>query len=291
MLLVNISLFTNILESKSEWKVSTGISAEYTLEEANWSVQYGELSELGEGGQFNNIKINPTETFEVEVIDVDDQWGVEFSVDNSTEISMGVTTTDGFIFEFTKFVYYPSEECARISIEGFNSVRIKHGPDIPAWLFIEPTQDLWDYFDEIEEIEYHKTRENNYDFEAYFEAFFELTNNQAIFDLHMYGDFINETLETDMQFDHNIKFIWQESSGILLGYRINSYLSGDFENQTISETLLMTCKQTEYSLPGFKFYAYTGFIPGFGFKTALISLVLLFALGIIIRKNKKQNRK
>lgn len=288
ILLANASLLAKILDTKSQWKISTGTSVEYTLEEANWTVQYGELSESGEGSQFDSVKINPLGTFEVKAIDVDDQWGVEFLVDNSTEVSTGVTTTDAFVFEFVKFIYYPAEECERISNEGFNSVRIKHGPNMPAWFFIEPNQEIWDYLTEISDIEFHKTRENNYDFEAYFESFFELRDNQAIFDLHMYGDFINDTLETDMQFDHNIKFVWQESSGILLGYRIISDLSGDYENQTITENLLITCKQTEYSLPDFKFYAYTGFIPGYGFGITVISLIFLLAFGILVKKHRKR---
>ncbi|HUU76991.1 MAG TPA: choice-of-anchor S family protein [candidate division Zixibacteria bacterium] len=287
VLIVNISLFAKILDTKGQWKISTGTSVEYTIEEANWTVQYGDLSESGEGSQFDNVKINPSGTFEVEVINVDDQWGVEFVVDNSTEVSTGVITTDTFVFEFVKYLYYPAEECARITTEGFNSVSIKHGPYMPAWFFIEPNQELWDYFDEISAIEFHKTKENNFDFEAYFESFFELRDNQAIFDLHMYGDFINDTLETNMQFDHNIKFVWQESSGILLGYRVNSYLSGEYENQTITENLLMTCKQTEYSLPDFKFYAYTGFIPGYGFGITIISLIFLLTFGFLIKKQKK----
>lgn len=288
LFLFAILIIANFNESKSDWLINNGTTTEYTIEEAEWTVEFGELSESGEGGQFESVKIEPSDTFDVIALDVDDIWGVEFKLDNSTATAIGIISSDAFYYEFVNFIYYPAVECARLAYEGFNEQRIMHGPEIPKWFFIEPSVELWNFFDEITDINYHKTRENNYDYEAYFEAYFERRDDQAIFDLHMYGDFLNDTLEIAMQFDHNIKFVWQESTGILNGLRMNTVLSGDYGNQTIGEDVSLVLMKSSYTLPDFKFFAYTGFIPGFNFGIAVISIFSIIVVSIIFTKVKRR---
>lgn len=269
------------------WGIDEDTVVNYTIEEANWKVQIGDQFVESEGANYKGVKVTPSNTFEVEVVTVDEQFGVEFIVDNSTATTSGEITSDLFLFDLNKFLYYPEQETLRLSLQGFNSQEIIHGPEMNSWFFVEPEDSLWDHFREIADIEYHKSRENNYDYEAYFEAYFEIRENEALFDMYMYGSFVNETLETDMTFNHNIKFVWDSLTGILLGYRISISLSGSVEELFVSELVEIVCKESSYSLPNFKFNNYSGLISGYQIAITFTGL----AVGVIVSIFSKRKRK
>ena len=276
------SIFT-----QSTWYVDDDTTVSYTIEKAEMTARMGDLQVESEGVVFENVKVKPSNSFDVEVISIDNEYGIEYEVDNSTTSASGEIATDLFLFQFTQFAYYPEQETLRLSIQGFNSQEYIHGPNMINWFFVEPEESLWDYFEEIADIEYHKSRENNHDYEAYFEGFFEIRDEQAIVDLYMYGSFTNETTEIDMNFNHNIKFVWSSVTGILLGYRISTTLSGTVKELIVSESISIVCSKNDYSLPGYKFYNYSGFISGFEIAVAIISLTIVTFIGFNIKKRKK----
>ncbi|MFW9922747.1 MAG: choice-of-anchor S family protein [Candidatus Thorarchaeota archaeon] len=273
---------------QGSWQISDGTKVDYLLESANWTVYYGLDTATGEGCRYNDIKVKPNNEFEIKVNDVDDVWGIEYEINNSTDSSIGSISTALFLLEFEHFLYYPTEECIRLFSEGFNENEISLGPNMFGWFFIEPSEALWSYFNEIIDIEYHKSRSSIFDYQAYFESFFERREKQAIFDVNMYGDFINDTLEVDINFQHNIKFIWNDTTGILLGYRISTQFSGIFYGLSLSEELEIVCREVDYNLPNYKFYNYTGFIPGYDFGITVIAIFTISISILIFLKRKKR---
>lgn len=277
----------SVIDIEGTWKVDDDTIVNYTIEKASWTIQIGDQIMESEGANFKGVKVAPTNTFDVEIINVDEQFGVEFIVDNSTATVSGEIASDLFLFELDKFLYYPEQEALRLSLQGFNSQEIIIGPKMISWFFVEPEDSLWNHCREIADIDYHKSRENNYDYEAYFESDFEIRENQAIFDMYMYGSFVNDTLETDMSFNHNIKFVWDSLTGILLGYRISSSVSGSIEDVILSESIEIVCKESSYSLPGFKFYNYTGFISGYQIAITFVGLSAGVIFSILLRRKRK----
>ncbi|MHA1121738.1 MAG: choice-of-anchor S family protein [Candidatus Heimdallarchaeota archaeon] len=260
---------------------------EYLLESSVWIVKINNLEASGEGAFFNEINIDINTRYEVDVLDVDNVWGVDFKVTNYTSTnSNGLITTDMFFSQFSKFLYYPVEECNRLVNSGFNKDEINRGPPLIQWFFVEPKQDVWDFLDNLTTLEYHNSLPNSLLYGATLEAEREIVDNQVIFDMYMRGTYENETGNTSIQFDHMIKFVWDEITGILLGYRIATYIYGQFQGYSITEDLQIINRQTGFELPKFKFIS--GFIPGFGFLITVIGLGTILVTSIIYsRKIKK----
>jgi len=275
------------VKTQAAWGSISGSSTEYLLESSVWIVKINNLEASGEGAFFNEINIDINTRYEVDVLDVDNVWGVDFKVTNYTSTnSNGLITTDMFFSQFSKFLYYPVEECNRLVNSGFNKDEINRGPPLIQWFFVEPKQDVWDFLDNLTTLEYHNSLPNSLLYGATLEAEREIVDNQVIFDMYMRGTYENETGNTSIQFDHMIKFVWDEITGILLGYRIATYIYGQFQGYSITEDLQIINRQTGFELPKFKFIS--GFIPGFGFLITVIGLGTILVTSIIYsRKIKK----
>jgi len=275
------------VKTQAAWGSISGSSTEYLLESSVWIVKINNLEASGEGAFFNEINVDMNTRYEVDVLDVDNVWGVDFKVTNYTSTnSNGLITTDMFFSQFSKFLYYPVEECNRLVNSGFNKDEINRGPPLIQWFFVEPKQDVWDFLDNLTTLEYHNSLPNSLLYGATLEAEREIVDNQVIFDMYMRGTYENETGNTSIQFDHMIKFVWDEITGILLGYRIATYMFGQYQGYSITEDLQIINRQTGFELPRFKFVS--GFIPGFGFLIAVIGLGTILVTSIIYsRKIKK----
>ncbi|MHA1532712.1 MAG: choice-of-anchor S family protein [Candidatus Heimdallarchaeota archaeon] len=275
------------VKTEAAWGSISGSSTEYLLESSVWIVKINNLEASGEGAFFNEINIDINTRYEVDVLDVDNVWGVDFKVTNYTSTnSNGLITTDMFFSQFSKFLYYPVEECNRLVNSGFNKDEINRGPPLIQWFFVEPKQDVWDFLDNLTTLEYHNSLPNSLLYGATLEAEREIVDNQVIFDMYMRGTYENETGNTSIQFDHMIKFVWDEITGILLGYRIATYIYGQFQGYSITVDLQIINRQTGFELPRFNFVS--GFIPGFGFLITVIGLGTILVTSIIYsRKIKK----
>lgn len=276
-----------IVKTQAAWGDISGESTEYLLESSVWIVKINNLEASGDGASFNGINVDMNTRYDVDVLDVDNVWGVDFKVTNYTSAnSNGLITSDMFLSQFSKFLYYPVEECNRLVNSGFNKDEINRGPPLKQWFFVEPEQEVWDFLDNLTTLEYHNALPNSLLFDATLEAELETSENQVIFDMYMRGTYENESSNTSLQFDHMIKFVWDKISGILLGYRIATYMFGQFQGYSITEDLQIINRQTGFELPRFKFVS--AFIPGFGFLIAVIGLgMILVASTIYSRKNKK----
>ena len=276
-----------IVKTQATWGDISGESTEYLLESSVWIVKINNLEASGEGASFNEINVDLNTRYDVDVLDVDNVWGVDFKIKNYTNAnSNGLITNDMFLSQFSKFLYYPVEECNRLVNSGFNKDEINRGPPLKQWFFVEPEQEVWDFLDNLTTLEYHNALPNSLLFDATLEAELETVDNQVIFDMYIRGTYENESSNTSLQFDHMIKFVWDKISGILLGYRIATYMFGQFQGYSITEDLQIINRQTGFELPRFKFVS--GFIPGFGFLIAVIGLGTILVASIIYGRKKKK---
>lgn len=282
-----ISSSSFIIKTQSAWGDISGESTEYLLESSVWIVKINNLEASGEGAPFNEINIDMNTRYDVDVLDVDSIWGVDFKVTNHTNAnSNGLITTDMFFSQFSKFLYYPVDECNRLVNSAFNKDEINRGPPLVQWFFVEPEQDVWDFLDNLTTLEYHNALPNSLLYDATLEAELETVDNQVIFDMYMRGTYVNESSNTSIQFDHMIKFVWDEITGIQLGYRIATYMYGQFQGFSITEDLQIINRQSGFDLPKFKFIS--GFIPGFEFLIVVIGIGTIFVSSIIYNKRKKK---
>ncbi|NHJ33291.1 MAG: hypothetical protein FK732_10530 [Asgard group archaeon] len=274
-------------KSHAAWGNISGESTEYLLESSIWIVNIDDLQASGDGAVMNDINIDMNTRYDVDVLDVDDVWGVDFKVSNNTNAnSNGLITTDMFFFQFSKFLYYPVEECKRLVNTVFDEDEISRGPPLIQWFFIEPEQDIRDFLENLTTLEYHNSLPNSLMYDATLQAELEIIDNQVIFDMYMRGTYENESSNTAIQLEHMIKFVWAEDTGILLGYRVASYINGQFQGYSITEELQIINRKSGYELPKFKFIS--GFIPGFDFLIAIIGLGTIFISSIVYRKKKKE---
>ena len=278
----NTSIYT-----RGVWEINDSTTVTYEIETAYWEIGIGDRSIGSDGANFGNVKVDPTNTFDVEVDSIDENFGVEFTVDNSTASASGLISTDLFLYELAEFLYYPQQEVLKLSMQGFNAQEFEHGPQMISWFFVEPEESLWAYLAELTNLDYHQTKENNYEYKAYFEGDFEIRDDQALFDAYMYGSFANETLAVDMDFNHNIKFVWDSLTGVLLGYRISTIFSGTVDGLNIGESVEIICSKAGYTLPGFKFYNYSGIISGYEITIAVIGISAIVITSFIVNKKKK----
>ncbi|TET31379.1 MAG: hypothetical protein E3J70_02245 [Candidatus Heimdallarchaeota archaeon] len=289
-LVLIISSSSFVIKTRAAWGDISGESPEYLLESSVWIVKINNLEASGEGAPFNAINIDMNTRYEVDVLDVDNVWGVDFKVTNYTSAnSNGLITTDMFFSQYSKFLYYPVEECNRLVNSGFNKDEINRGPPLIQWFFVEPKQDVWDFLDNLTTLEYHNALPNSLLYDATLQAELEIVDNQVIFDMYMRGTYENESSNTSIQFDHMIKFLWDKITGILLGYRIATYIYGQYQGYSITEDLQIINRQSGFELPRFKFVS--GFIPGYKFLITIIGLGTILISGIISSRRKRNKRK
>jgi len=270
-------------------KTSTALeiddSENYILDSGYWHIKVDDVEKYADGVILNGIRVTEGNSFSVTVEDIDEAWGIEFEFNNSTHSIIDYINNDEFLFEFSKNFYYPEEECKRIDAEGFDLEKTLSGPKMYHWFFLNPTDELWQQLDNFTTLEYHNSlpRENTYD--SFLRADLELTVAEATFDLYMYGTFKNEEENIAIQFDHIMKFVWQKSTGILLGFRTASYFTGNYKNFTITEDMEMICRKSGYDLSAYRYIS--GFLPGFEVIICLVGFVVLLTIPKIIAKRKK----
>lgn len=278
-----------VIHLHGNWEVEPGLQKVYELDESNWSITYGGLSTSGEGGTFHDLKIAQGDSFTVTVVQVDDNYGVGYLLKNTTEqTAADFVDYASFLYEFANFLYYPEIEAERLYQTGFNESEIALGPPLLSWFFIEPIEDVWDFLEEVTTLAYHNSLPNTDEFDGTLEADFAEEGTNKIFDFYLRGTYINKTKNIEIDFDHNIKFIWRTSTGILQGYRISSQFSGEYFGNEISEELATACRLGTYSLPHFKFGGFSGLISGFRIPILIISSLVIVTLHQLLKKKRRK---
>jgi hypothetical protein len=281
--IISSSAFSNF--SKADWTVPDS-EIEYILEESSWTVEFNELSITANGGYINGLKVKELGVFTVDVVNIDEQWGVDYNVDNSTHDVNDYITNDRFFFEFLKFLYYPLDESNLLAEVGLDESQVNSGFNILPWFFIETSDETWKYLENMSDIEYHNLLPIVKDIAGSLRADFVRVESEAIFDIMIQGTVENSSLNINYDFDHLLKFVWSETTGELLGYRISSNFSGTYSGFSISEQITVTCRQVDYNLEQFKFFA--GFIPGYTFVITIISLITIAFSFIVVRRLRRK---
>lgn len=272
----------------SEWMVSPSDDVSYLVEESTWDVSLDNVDFSGIGGYFEGITVNKGTTFDVEVLSVDDELGVTFRVDNSTDTVSATMNNDKFLFEFLNLIYYPYQECDRLTHFELDLDQVVFGPEILGWFFLEANTDLWDFLEELTTEAYHTVLPFYDQFNVLLQADFVHEENLAIFDMFMNGSFENETEGTSVDFGHSIKFVWDNTTGILQGYRISSATLGTYQNHPVEISLQAIIKEVSYDLPDFKFL--TALFPGFEYLTAIAVFSTIILSQLVFKKFKQKKR-
>jgi len=244
-------------------------------------------SQDGYGATYKTLNFNDKSSFTLQVLAVDETWGVEFRLNNSTNTAIGVITEDRFRFEILNTIYYSIFESQRLVDEGFNENAIKQGPRLFDWFFIQPETRTWGYLSNISSLDYHNNLPHTDDVSGTFMAEFTHNNAEATLDLLLDGSIENKTLNTNIQFEHTMKFVWNGTTGILLGYRFSALFQGTYQGHVMSEQITIILRLKGYVLPKFKFF--TGFIPGFSFTIGALTLLAITSCLIIWKKRRKKS--
>ncbi|MBN1330400.1 MAG: hypothetical protein JXA54_13080 [Candidatus Heimdallarchaeota archaeon] len=266
------------------YTIVPGETSTYILERSDWYIKFEDLSESGSDGRFNDLSISSKSVFTVEVLGVDEEWGVDFEISNSTDTTTDYLTNDQFIFEFSNFIYYPIFEGKRI-VEEFDADIIKIGPEIFPWFFIQPIETNWNFLNNFTTQDYYSTNPLDQYVDGYFQASLERLGGKVLFDYNIKGSYTNESDKAKIQFDHLFKFIWNETSGVLLGYRISSYLTGKYFDLDFYEEIYVICRLSGYEIPNYKFIP--GFIPGYSYFIAISSIFAIAIFTIVFKKRRK----
>ncbi|NHJ39263.1 MAG: hypothetical protein FK731_04460 [Asgard group archaeon] len=285
IVLVTLTSISIISKNNDAWNIIISDAISYNLDISEWEISYDGNTISGSGGYFKGLLINEPSIFSVEVIEIDEEWGVVYQVDNATDSVNEYMTMDRFYFEFLRFLYYCIDESRRLVDLGLNESRIQKGPELIPWFFIDPIEETWEFLTNMSDINYHNSLPIVKNIQGNLRAGFERENSEASFDITIQGIVNNETENINLEFDHTLKFVWNSTTGILLGYRISSYFTGNLEGHTLSEQINVVCMQVNYDLARFRFLS--GFIPGFTFIIAIVSLSIF---GIIILINKKKGK-
>jgi len=279
----------NYSSVSSEWLVSPSDDASYVIDESTWEVSLDEVEVSGTGGYFEGITVNKGTTFDVEVLSINEEFGVTFRVDNSTDTTTSTINNDEFLFEFTNLLYYPYHECERLTNFELDLDHVVYGPEIIDWFFLDINTNLWAFLTELTTDAYHEALPFYDQFpNILIQSEFEFQENLAFFDLYMSGYFENKTAGTNIDFGHALKFIWDNTTGILQGYRISSEFIGTYQNHDVAISIDVEIRESSYTLPDFKFYP--GLFPGFNYMTALAVLSVIFLGQLFFKKIKQKKR-
>lgn len=270
------------------WGVQKNDTFTYIIEDTNWLINLDGYSQDGYGATFKTLEFNDKSSFNLQVLSVDENWGVEFRINNSTESTTGTISEDEFKFEILNRIYYSIYECKRIVTEGFNAKEIQQGPELLDWFFIQPETRTWNYLSNLSSVSFHNNLPRTNDISGTFVAEFTHDNSEAMFDLLLDGSIENKTLDTKIQFEHTMKFVWNGTTGVLLGYRFSAYFQGTYEGHVLSEQITVVMRLKGYILPKFKFF--TGFIPGFSFSMSIATFLVIVSFWLIHRKRKKRTK-
>ncbi|MHA1124253.1 MAG: choice-of-anchor S family protein [Candidatus Heimdallarchaeota archaeon] len=269
-----------------EWLVSPSDDVSYVIDDSTWDVHLDGVDATGTGGYFEGITVNKGTTFDVEVLSIDELFGVDYRFDNSTNTVTSTINNDNFLLEFINFIYYPYHECDRLTHFELDLDQVVYGPKILGWFFLEINTELWDFLTELTTNAYHEALPFYDQFDALLQAEFEFQGNLAIFDIYMNGNFENATEGTNVEFGHAIKFVWDNTTGILQGYRVSSITTGTYQNHQVEISVDVVIREVNYDLPDFKFYP--GLFPGFDYLTVIVVLSTMFLSRFVYKKVKQK---
>jgi hypothetical protein len=284
LLLILIFFLTPTLCSKSNshynnWEVVVGTTTNFILDTATWSITFQDESAEGEIGRYNSMLIEKNSEFSVKVLTIDKNWGINYQIQNASGVKTTRSiSTPNFRQEFTNFLFYHEYEFPRLIQEGFNETNISLGPPLPNWFFIEPTQDTWDFLEERTNSDFYEEKDIQNAYDSYLESIFERTDSKAVFDCFINGYYQIEEEDTDLDISHNLKFVWDEFSGILAGLRIASSFSGTFQGYSIKEEMNIVFHKKFYNLPDFKFGNVTSIFPISGLIIGFISILFIVSI-------------
>lgn len=178
---------------------------------------------------------------------------------------------------------------------------IKRGYTGLDYIIVPTLNTTWDKFDIFDNPIYLSIMEQSYastgnsiDLQA--KTMINYTLDECIFDWYVAGNY-SENNSTYFDLTYNLKAVYEISTGLLLGMRVDAFIEGTYENQAItgiiqSEVLREGYLLDPFVLPGDEpeFSAFiSGLIPGFQWFYVPIVGILLYSMMIIVKRKSLTN--
>ncbi|MBD3193368.1 MAG: hypothetical protein GF308_22220 [Candidatus Heimdallarchaeota archaeon] len=169
------------------------------------------------------------------------------------------------------------------------------------YILVPTLNTTWDKFDVFDNPIYLSIMEQSYsstgnaiDLQA--RTMVNYTQDQCIFDWYVAGNY-SENSGTYFDIVYNLKTVYELSTGLLLGMRVDALVDGTYENQTTTGIIQSEVVRDGYSLGPFvlpgdepEFSGFiSGLIPGFHWYLVPVGFIILYgALVFIKRKSLKK---
>ncbi|MBN1330398.1 MAG: hypothetical protein JXA54_13070 [Candidatus Heimdallarchaeota archaeon] len=269
-----IAVFLSTTMVRAEYNVTVGNTFDYGVVASNWNISYGTQTSTGTGFQFLEANHVVGSNFEIEVLTVDTNLGVDWQMTLGTDVDTGSNSpfdAIGLVF----ILFLPL--LLTMGTISWNQTALDLGPEIMSFFFLDTG---------FSEVFYQLTNqtfvsslsESGYDFTNVYGTF-QNSTNIAVFVWHL--DMTISTSADTLSGTYVWQIAYDQTTGQLKGYYIDLDYSGTLASQSITYKLEQKVEEVGYNLPGVG-----GFIPGFEWFIAVPALALLGGVAVIIKKRK-----
>jgi len=165
---------------------------------------------------------------------------------------------------------------------GETELDVDSGVTLGEWLFLMASDTDWtDFVDDwnmSDDDVFNETSSGDMSMST--GSALENSDRDIRFWITLVGTYINTTEEIDLRSDHKVMFAYDTSTGVLLGFRMNTDVTGTFEGTTTTFKMDLEIIRDEYTLPGFP----GSVAPGF---ESLIAILALFVVVPVFRRKKR----
>ncbi|MFW9922251.1 MAG: choice-of-anchor S family protein [Candidatus Thorarchaeota archaeon] len=259
---------------------SSQITYTYDVLESKWWQECGNLSAFCEGYNFNDISFPVGTQFTV-TADFEHEYTYTIKVNDQSHA--GISVTHLITSQIITFTDLPRQASTpQLMINTWNQNRIELGPPIREFFYLE--SDAANFFNEIaSSTDWIKTHYYAlWDFNQ-FNATFVNNTDIATFSLIANGQYRNDTLNTNFKGTYEFTFVYNQTSGIMQGYRIDFDYKGIITGMDVTFIYLQEVEILGYDLPE---RINTSVLPGFSFDIFIVVFLILSLYSIKSLKKK-----
>ncbi|MHA1156108.1 MAG: choice-of-anchor S family protein [Candidatus Heimdallarchaeota archaeon] len=276
------SLFIGMSFAKADFTVTVGTVNTYDVNSAEWDFAVGADSSSGTGYEFEDQKFSEGTQFTV-TVDAVTASQVDYTVNVGAKSDTGVANSFallGIVF----LMFYPIL-FAGGTMGTWNQTEADLGPSLMEIFFLEP-EDSNEFFYEMANTTFVSSvftdTEWTYDSIG---GTFENDTDIAIFTWTLNAQYEIVASNTDFSGTYSFVIAYDQTTGEVMGYRIDLDYSGTAEGAVLDIQLLQEVEMLGYNLPAGGLFP-SGFI-GIELYIAIPALALIGLLGVVVRKRKQ----
>ncbi|NHJ87339.1 MAG: hypothetical protein FK734_17880 [Asgard group archaeon] len=176
----------------------------------------------------------------------------------------------------------------------FNTTEASEDPGILMIPFVSNETDTFDsYIDMANDIQAGPTTTGTELGNLVMNATYTDEPDEFFFEFYMGGNYIyNDTIGTDyiysdMDIEHHYQFAYQKTTGVMLGIRVESEITGTNNGTAVDINVLQHTELDGYNLPNYAFHGGpTWPFPGFEVVIAITAIGSVALAAVLIRKRK-----